>query len=195
MQGEPWSEDNPREKPSLKLGLHELNPRFYLYANRSDKKGSITFKIDPIILYQIFEFIHMLSKDSSLENVVFDLKSTYDHSRGGKQDRPVVIGKIMVGRNDKGLMFLAFNSRELGSKPATFVFRPSPWATPMTTGGEPYNEVKASESQSRGWADMFKSLIPTYMVVHGKEPEGKGGGGNSGYSKPKQNFDDAIPEW
>lgn len=186
LSGEPWDKTNPKERPSLMYKVVNNNPRFLLYMNDGKNNNGIPFALDAQIAFQLFTMVEMAVADKDPSRYSLELKGSFVN--GQRQDKPVVVGRIHVGRDTEGVVFIAFQGK--GLEAAKFVFRANYFASIHNAEGELLEQRKCSEIVATAWADLMRGLTTSYMVVHGKEPENKpgsgggySGGGNSGGGK------------
>lgn len=178
LSGEAWDPKNQKHRPSLMYKVHNNNPRFLVYMNNDKDQGAQSFALDPYIAGQIFQMVEMVTAKKEPSRLSIELKSSW--IGGARQEKPVVTGKIMVGRGDDSVVYVAFQSK--GKDLARFPFVESYFATMKDETGEQLNVASASEICARAWADTLKGLTYSYMVVHGKEPAERPGSGKGGYS-------------
>jgi len=179
LQGEAWGEGG--KKPTLKVVMHNNNPRFRVYMNNGDKNsGAIPFSLDPIILQELFQVIRHVVADKQPSRFSFELKSSYDH-RGNKTDKPGPVAKIFVGRDSDGVIYLAVQAK--GEALAKFPFLDSFFAELRDATGEKVSKDFASEVRALAWVNAIDGLVGAYSVVHGKEPDEKPGSGGGNRNK------------
>lgn len=185
LQGEKW--EGEKGRPSLHYKMVNNNPRFNIYPNKEGQSKPVPFAADFHISNQVFELVKMVAAETENSRYSFSIKAMWQY--GKKLDQPTVVSKIIVGRDSTGVIYIAFQERNKDLY--KFPFLPSFFAEIEDSNGEPLNKAAASNLVAIAWATGFQNMTAAYMVVEGKEPpkrdgggyNGGGGNGGGGYNK------------
>jgi len=175
LTGKPLGDD-PKQRPAMFMKLVNNNPRIAVYLN-DGSKGPVSLALDPAIAMQVMDTVIAIADSKITEDrITFDIRHSW--FKGQKQDKPTIIGQVMVGRNSEGTVYIA--CREKGGPVAIFEFGASYWAGHGDAAGEALNKKLSSEIAARGWAELYKGMLTTAMITMTEEPKQKpGSGGNN----------------
>lgn len=198
LAGVPWDSSKPKDRPSCMTKVVNNNPRFNVYMNNGRDDRPQSYKVDPHIFFAIMETIHKVADTPKQTRWEFELKTSFPG--GQRVDTPVIDGKIIVGRDGDGLVFIGFikHKKDL----AKFNFIPSYWAGLNGEGIDGDPKIESSNIMAKGWATQMSELVGAYLVHDAKEPEqrpgtyGQQSGGNNyggGSSADNSGFSDDVP--
>jgi len=165
--GKPWSEANRREAPALSLHVVNGNPRFRLYYNNGKTNNAFPIAFDPHIFFQLLEALKYIASKPSADKITMEIKATYD--KGMKLDKPMVVSKVIVGRDTDGTVYIAIAIK--GEQQAIFPFQPSFYASLVGADGEILSPALASTFAAQGYAELMSKMVASHLVVHTTDPD------------------------
>lgn len=168
LYGAPWDpNDGERKAPSVTFHIVNGNPRLKLYMNDGGESKALSFTFDPIIMATVLNALTKIAQNPEPNLYGWRLKSCYPHT-GPRTEQVSVISTFSVGRDNKGVVYMAFQVK--GMAVAKFPFTPSFYAEQIGSDGELLDPGIASSLIAEGWAKLYQDLMATYLVVRTKEP-------------------------
>lgn len=147
--------------------------------------GRFEVKVPYMTAIGVLTAIDYLLKNPSKNKVSYTMKDFIFFGPGKKSDNPMEKGKLTVGRDGDGCVYMGLSGKDI--TPIKFIF-----ALPMydELTGEDGNRVNAAEESSFAatvFYETYRGLLPVIATMYYKEPEkkdggngGNGGGGNYG---------------
>lgn len=184
----------------------------------SEFKGNISFNVWPndpsyngkplrfgmdVALFNVF-----LEK---MEEIIASKEAVQDHIviKTGKPTDLREVGTIIIGKNDKGVVYIAAKTSEV--KPIQMLIRPNRYMDLVRADGTPYSEGEMSSRYAKGLFKLLGKVLVDRAIANYEAPtfgnKGGNGGGNrngggfngggnrGGYGggNNNTNFDDDIP--
>lgn len=204
LRGNPWDVNNPKNYPRVTVGVTEttLNLTFKIYMNRPNEEGGAIQIPLPFLDFGVLGALFQNLESRTVPGkYTFTCRSNY--GPGGYSETPVVVGKITVGKNAEGVMYLGFNNGP-GKPPAICEFKDSYMAELTDESGEKMDIAELSPIKAKVWLHDMNALIRAWAVHHATEPEQKpqhqgqgynnrSGGNSGGGGNTSGAFDDDLP--
>lgn len=198
--------EGKQKSASLKYVVHNNNPRFRYYTNDGSGQGALAIPLDPYIAENFFIDLEEVIANKEPDRITRDIRASWKN--GQKLDKPESIARLHVGRNDKGLIYIALKFGEM--VPDVFTFGPAYFGIPYSATGDKEDAIKTSEKAAKSYLRVLRNLTYVHMVVNAKDMRkggnqggnnyNKGGNGGGGYNNNQQNasksaedFGDDIP--
>ena len=168
LYGSPWDPADRMKAPSIQVHVTNCSPRMKLYMNDGSENKAYSFNLKPASMFAFFEAIKTVATSEEPDKIGWQIKSNFPHS-GPRTEKPTIISTLSVGRDNEGVVYLAFQVK--GLQVAKFPFGSSSFFEEMIgPDGEKLNPVTASSICAKGWVTLFSELITTHLAVRSKEP-------------------------
>lgn len=198
LHGEPWIENDYKNKPSLKVRVCGNSVWFTCYLSNpaeDDGIGPVNVKMDPKIVYTFLAMVQDCINDPEHRTAGIMNKGYVFSGGGQKSDKPKPMGTAYVSRNSSGEICLIIEHP--GRTTSVYPFQATFWYNLIDKNGEPLSKAKTSGYVAQGWLDMLKGLLGNVVVNQYEHKEhtsfdnkqrggsnnnnsGNGGGGNGG---------------
>ena len=184
---------NPKQ-PEFAIGLHENQPHFVVTTNvETDTKnyGKIKAELDTFNFNAIMEAILEAASGNPNFTEVRVTCRGYVWTSKGRSDKPLVKATVIVGRNDKGEVWIAVLDYDQARPSIQFVFRGNEWHDYLNADGTPIDAARQSRFIARGYVDIMRRFVAARLdkeAIHwedakaARESKKNGGGGNNSYN-------------
>jgi hypothetical protein len=129
--------------------------------------------------------IDFLLKNKDKGKLSYAMKDFIFFGPGKKSDNPMEKGKLTVGRDAEGCLYMGLSGKDI--TPIKFVFVPAMFDEWLDEGGARLSPAAQSELAATMFYETYRGLLPVIATMYYKEPEkkeggngGNGGGGNGG---------------
>lgn len=195
LRGVPWDSNNPKEYPKAFVRVTPgMNLVWVIFLNRPGEKGSALRLTFPYMDFRVIgKFFEKLEKRAGAGKYTYTLRSNF--GPGGYSETPSVVGKMTIGKNTEGVMYLGFNNGP-NKPPSIFEFKDSYMAELSDEAGERVDISELSPIKAQSWIEQMSALITTWSVIYSKEPPAKDpkpGYGGGASKSTSSTFDDDLP--
>jgi hypothetical protein len=179
LRGDSWDSANPKNAPSLFIGIGESTgkPAINIYLNDGspDDKNLLRVQLNNMDLQTIFLLIEEAIASTTVYNENYEVNTIFKGSE--VLSSPVKVATIHVIRTPEGVIKLAVRSN---SKKPVFTFK-TPYPNAVKDGtGELVDAGRSSPLAAQAWVNIFKALV-TNILADIPEPVKNESGGN-GYN-------------
>lgn len=185
---------------TLKFNIAKNYPRIDVYTNDDNDPKSK----DPIRAAMdqpsFFLFLVLLEKAAHAKETFEETieNKNYTWFGGKKSEKPEVISRITVGKDEKGVVYICATAK---NRPKIkFPVVPTNWnyLVDIKTG-EKAGEAKASHHMALAWKEMLSQMVGTYLIFNfeeevQKEQTNNNSGGNNRWQNDKANRDNRSNE-
>lgn len=187
--------EGSRIPPNLSFTFPAGNPRATVWTGRETGQGKekIQAKMDMLDFFRLLEMVKLVVKEDGHEvSYRLELKEpaeapmNEDGSRG-KKGPPQLQSTIVVGRNQKGRIYISVISPNGDLPKIQFFLGQGYYSNIAKKGGEPIPDNEVANLVATAWVNLYEKLMPaahfhTYKPRE-KQEGGNGGGGNGGYKR------------
>ena len=169
---------------SLRFTFPNGNPRGV--ADFGPGIPSIPAKMDMLDFFRLLEMVKKSIADKEENRWMMTLKAPAQQAPredGGfaKKGPPELQSTIMVGRSDKGKLYISILSPDDSKPKVRFYFGQGYFSNISRKSGEPIPDSEISDLAATAWVSMYEKLIPAahFATFKPREPKeaGAGGGG------------------
>ncbi|QXO10235.1 hypothetical protein pEaSNUABM37_00276 [Erwinia phage pEa_SNUABM_37] len=122
--------------------------------------------------------IDRLLKDPNKSKLSYSMKDFIFFGPGKKSDNPMEKGKITIGRDNEGCVYMGLSGKDI--TPIKFVFALSMFDELCDDQGNRVGGAEESEFAAAVFVESYRGLLPVIATMYYKEPEKKEGGGQGG---------------
>lgn len=173
------------KQATLKFNVAKNYPRIDVYTNDDNdpkSKDPIRAAFDQPSFYLFLTLLEKAANSKEAFEETIENKN-YTWFGGKKSEKPEVMSRVTVGKDDKGVVFICVTAK---NRPKIkFHVVPTNWNYLVDiNSGEKVGEAKASHYCALAWKDMLSQMLGTYLVFNFEEEEQKdnsrnnNGGGN-----------------
>lgn len=158
-----WGTHWPDSKrgPAWSVKLYEGNPRIGIYMNDGSKASNITIATDPFLFNTVMDEIIKVANEHPPFTPgirrMFKYKNSRDHFNR-PLDKPAEITRLMIGRNDKGCVYIAAQMKQIKNIPE-LVFGQNWWGELADGSGELLSDAEVSSIDAAVTANTWKEII------------------------------------
>lgn len=144
--------------------------------------GRFEVKVPYMSAIGVLEAINLLLKNPSKNKVSYTMKDFIFFGPGKKSDSPMEKGKLTIGRDGEGCMYMGLSGKDI--TPIKFIFALSMFDELTGEDGNRANGAEESTFAATVFYSSYIGLLPVIATMYYKEPEPKnpqgGNGGNGG---------------
>ena len=171
--------------PDLKLRFINNNPRITIYPNLESDSSPINIAMDTVMMDFIIDTLNMAIRSKEPCGWTLDIKDKpWDRQANRRSEHFQVTGKIGIGRDENGVVFMKVGAYKRPS--LKFNFK-SPYLLDIKTkSGEAVSPSIESEIAATGWVRRITSMYYVVAATNFTENQGNGqqrnnnGGGYGG---------------
>jgi len=130
----------------------------------------------------VLVMIDRLIKDKAATKIAYNVKDFVYFGPGKKSDAPMSKGKLTVGRDAEGCLYIGMSGKDI--TPIKFIFSLPASDEMLDEAGNPFAPAVQSEFGAIVFHETYSKMLPIVMALHYAEPEKKEGGGNGGGGNP-----------
>ena len=173
LHGEPWTEGDFKNKPSLKLRYVNNNFRFTCYLSHPDEGGDAKPVNVNMTLNIANTFLSLL--EAALDDPEWRMagveNKNYDWYNQKRSDKPSVQSAASVARDKDGVICIIITGKNRPT--AVFQFLPSFWFAIKYKDGTDMSKSDVSKHVARGWLNSVRGLMGPVAADMYKHPEPK----------------------
>lgn len=143
--------------------------------------GRFEVKVPYMSAIGVLTAIDFLLKNKDKTKMSYTMKDFIFFGPGKKSDNPMEKGKLTVGRDAEGNMYMGLSGKDI--TPIKFTFALPMYDQLLDESGAPCNSADESTFAAMVFYETYRGLLPVIATMYYKEPEPKnpqGGGGNGG---------------
>lgn len=187
-----------QRRPSLAFRFIGNDPVAEAWTNvQGDKdNGRILLKLDNTAFEALMQALEYILKSKEQTHIAVEvMQRTWN---GGKPGDIKPAGRLAVGRDSNGVMFVAITSWDQNRPKLRFPLLPNERDFNFyDASGQPLEKSKLSELVAGGWLSRMRSMMPTIQFHTYTEPqpkEKKGGGQSGGYQNNQNPQSQSAPD-
>lgn len=178
-----WAPNASGKSASLKFNVVKNNPRIDVYTNDdSDPKSKEALRaaMDQPTFFLFLECLEKASKSKEVSEYIIVNKG-YTFFGGKKGEKPEVLSKTIVGRDDTGKVYIMIAMR--GRPSIKFYTLPGNWHNLVDTSGNAVDPGIVSSMLAMAWVNLLRTMVSVYLVFNYEEEapreNNNGGGGQN----------------
>lgn len=143
--------------------------------------GRFEVKVPYMSAIGVLTTIDFLLKNPSKNKLSYTMKDFIFFGPGKKSDGPMEKGKLTVGRDGEGNLYMGLSGKDI--TPIKFTFALPMYDQLLDDNGAPASSADESVLAAMVFVETYRGLLPVIATMYYKEPEPKnpqGGQGNGG---------------
>lgn len=184
--------EGSRIPPSLQFTFPAGNPRGTIWTGRDNATGGkekIQAKMDMLDFFKLLELTKKVVNTPAECGYRIELKEPAERVQNedgspGKKGPPVMQSAIVVGRNQKGKIFISVVSTNPDHPKIQFLFGQGYYSN-ISCKNEPMSDAEVSDLVATAWVNLYDKLMPA-ALFHTYKPREPMAGGGSSYGEKKQ---------
>lgn len=187
--------ENATGAPTLTFKFVNNIPRINLYTNveSDNNRGMVSLQLEAPHFYSFLDAWESVANGKE-EKVAIEVKK-YTFFKGQRSEERRVIGRLVVGREDNGAVFVGLISNNV--TPVKFIPGGGFEITYRNKDGDEMSQKEVSERVSRGWISNLRNYVAAVADTHyihkeAKRPPNQQRQQQSPNSQPSNNYDDDV---